>query len=54
MLLLAIVVWFVLTIPVGIFVGRRIAGRRSADRIAHESGVAPGHQAAANRLDKSA
>jgi hypothetical protein len=54
MLFLAVALWFMLTIPVGIFVGRRIAARRSTDKRACDHAAASKLRTIATKLDKSA
>jgi hypothetical protein len=54
MLLLVVVVWFILTIPVGIIVGRRIAARRSTEARTLDSAAKSIRRFVRAKLGKSA
>lgn len=54
MLLLAVVLWLILTIPAGIIVGRRFAVRRSPGNNSHVSVTAVHRHAVTRELGRSA
>jgi hypothetical protein len=54
MLLLVVAIWFLLTIPVGIVVGRRIAARRSTGNKSVESAQKSAPRDVRTKLGKSA
>lgn len=54
MLLLVVAVWFILTIPVGIVVGRRIAARRSSGKNPAQSAAQPARRVVVTKIGKSA
>ena len=54
MLLLVVAVWFILTIPVGIVVGRRIAAGRSTGNSPAQSAAQNARRVVVTKIGKSA